>query len=67
MKATIDELGMLSIKAENPLESYAIQKWADQNMGENGIVDGRNLTICFGKDNYTVETPKKSHYCNSWI
>lgn len=31
MKAEINENGMLTIKTETPLESYALKKWLDEN------------------------------------
>lgn len=32
MKVTITEHGYLSIKAETPLESYALNAWVEKNM-----------------------------------
>lgn len=34
MTATIDEHGMLTIKAETPLESYALNRWCDEQFSK---------------------------------
>jgi len=42
MKAEINESGMLTIKAETPLEAYALQKWTDYNLPK---IDCENICI----------------------
>lgn len=32
MKVTIDENGLMKVSAESPLEAYALQKWAQDNL-----------------------------------
>lgn len=36
MKANIDENGVLRIKAETPIESYALDRWAERYTPETG-------------------------------
>lgn len=43
MKVTINENGMLIIKAETPLEAYALKKWSN----ENEKLDCKNITLVF--------------------
>ena len=35
MKASIDQIGMLTIKAENELEVYALSKWIEKYLKDD--------------------------------
>lgn len=35
MKATINETGMLTVQAQSELESYALDRWADNYFGND--------------------------------
>jgi len=50
MKATINEHGKLSVQAETPLESYALDRWAEDNffLKEEGITKTENIIINVG-------------------
>jgi len=50
MIATINERGMLEIKVENALESYALNQWANNNFSKEntGAIDTKNITIHTG-------------------
>ena len=42
MKAEIDELGMLYIISESPLEAYALGHWLNENISD---INCPNLTV----------------------
>ena len=50
MKAEIDQHGILCIKAETPLESYALNKWCDSNFSKpnESAINTQNITIQTG-------------------
>lgn len=50
MKATINEHGVLEIKAENALESYALNRWIDDNFSNpnEGAINTKNISINIG-------------------
>lgn len=51
MKVEIDQLGMMKVSAETPLEAYALQKWTDNYQKKAGNAD---LCIETGFDNLLV-------------
>ncbi len=50
MTATINEHGMLLIQANTPLESYALNKWVEENFDFQNKADYKtsNITINVG-------------------
>lgn len=52
MKAELDENGVLTVSAENPLESYALRKWITEVGNKAKLIDGReyldssSLLVC---------------------
>lgn len=53
MKATIDENGQLIIQAETPLESYALNRWCDNNFSQRNelAIDTNNILVKTGLNN----------------
>ena len=56
MTVAIDEYGMLNIQAETELESYALNKWCDDNFSRSGCksIDTNNITINVGFNKTTI-------------
>lgn len=55
MKADLNKEGILKIKAETELESYALKKWLEDNMeivGNQKINKG--IVVCYGLDQAPV-------------
>ena len=46
MKVEIDENGMMHISSETALESYALDKWCDDNLSDG--INTKNITIRTG-------------------
>lgn len=45
MKATITEDGTLLVRAENELESYALDRWADDYFGKEGTAQRKSVLM----------------------
>jgi len=48
MKATINESGMLFIKAETPIESYALNQWCTNNAVPDQGFNTNNIVVDIG-------------------
>ena len=54
MRVTLDENGMMIVRASNELEAYALKQWMDQNLGTKpGFLNTKNIQF-----DATLETEK---------
>lgn len=45
MKADLDECGILNIRAETPIEAYALNQWGNANFSTDGNIKNPNIVV----------------------